>query len=73
MPYRKDPLYISATWGRIGAALLLLVATALQAAGYTFSLEAQEELFNAISTILGAGALILVTVSKVRESKKLNE
>jgi len=73
MPYRQDTTTISLLWGRIGAAVLLLIATVLQGFGYTFDLPAQEAVFDAVSAVLGGVALILVVISKVRESKKLNE
>jgi len=73
MPYRQDSTTFSLLWGRIGAAVLLLVAVALQAAGFTFAAEAQAAVFDAVSGILAGVALIQVTISKIRESKKLNE
>ena len=73
MPYRKDSNAVSLFWGRIGAAILLLISVALQGFGYTFGAEDQAAVYDAISSILAAGALIQITISKVRESRKVEE
>ena len=73
MPYRQDTTTVSLFWGRIGAAVLLLTSVALQGFGYTFGAEDQALVFDAISSVLAAGALIQITMSKVRESRKVKE
>ena len=73
MPYRKDPLYISAVWGRIGVAILLMVAFALGGAGFIFSEALQSQAYDAINMVLVGVGTILVIISKVRESKKVDE
>jgi len=73
MPYKQDTNTFSLFWGRIGAAILLLISVGLQGFGYTFGAEDQAMVFDAISSILAAGALIQITISKVRESRKVEE
>jgi len=73
MPYKQDTNTFSLFWGRIGAAILLLISVALQGFGYTFGAEDQALVFDAISSVLAAGALIQITMSKVRESRKVKE
>ena len=73
MPYKQDSNVVSLFWGRIGAAVLLLISVALQGFGYTFGAEDQAAVYDAISSILAAGALIQITISKVRESRKVEE
>jgi len=73
MPYRQDTTTVSLFWGRIGAAILLLISVGLQVFDYTFSPEDQAMVFDAISSVLAAVALIQITFSKIRESKKVNQ
>ena len=73
MPYKQDSNTVSLFWGRIGAAILLLISVALQGFGYTFGAEDQAAVYDAISSILAAGALIQVVISKVRESRKVDQ
>ena len=73
MPYKQDSSTVSLLWGRIGAAVLLLTSVALQGFGYTFGAEDQAAVYDAISSILAAGALIQVVISKVRESRKVDQ
>ena len=73
MPYKQDSNVVSLFWGRIGAAILLLISVALQGFGYTFGAEDQAAVYDAISSILAAGALIQVVISKVRESRKVDQ
>jgi len=73
MPYAKDSTGFSLLWGRIGAAVLLLAATGLSVLGYTFSTEAQADVYEAVASILAALALLQVAYSKIRESKKVDQ
>ena len=73
MPYKQDSNTVSLFWGRIGAAVLLLTSVALQGFGYTFGAEDQAAIYDAISSLLAAGALIQITMSKVRESRKVEK
>lgn len=73
MSYIKDPTIISVLWGRVGAAILALVAFGLGLLGYTLTPEDQAGLTTTISTILAGVAGVLAIVSKVRESKKAKE
>jgi hypothetical protein len=73
MPYRQDPYYASMLWGRIGSAILILTATVLQGFNFAFDFETQEVLFNHISLVLYNGGGILAVLSKIRESKKVEE
>lgn len=71
--YKKDSNIVSILWGRIGAAILLLAAVVLEGFGYTFGAEDQAAVYDAISTVLASGALVQVTVSKIRENKKVKK
>ena len=73
MPYKQDSNVVSLFWGRIGAAILLLISVGLQVFDYTFSPEDQAMVYDAISSVLAAVALIQITFSKIRESKKVKE
>jgi hypothetical protein len=73
MPYKKDPLYLSVTWGRIGATVLLMIAFALGGAGLVFSEALQSMAFDAINQILIGAGIILTIISKIRESKKIDQ
>ena len=73
MPYKQDSNTFSLFWGRIGAAILLLISVALQGFGYTFGAEDQAAVYDAISSVLAAVALIQITFSKIRESKKVDQ
>ena len=71
MPYRQDPYYISALWGRVGSAILILVATILQGFNFAFDFELQEAFFNHVSLVLYNAGGVLAIISKIRESKKV--
>lgn len=71
MDYIKDPTMVSVLWGRIGAAILALVAFALGIFGYTLTPEDQTSLATLIGSILTGLAGVLAIVSKVREKKKV--
>ena len=73
MPYKQDSSTVSLFWGRIGAAILLLISVGLQGFGYTFGAEDQAAVYDAISSVLAAVALIQITFSKIRESKKVDQ
>ena len=73
MPYKQDSNIVSLFWGRIGAAILLLISVGLQVFDYTFGPEDQAAVYDAISSVLAAVALIQITFSKVRESKKVDQ
>ena len=73
MPYKQDTNTFSLFWGRIGAGILLLISVGLQGFGYTFGAEDQAMVFDAISSVLAAVALIQITFSKIRESKKVDQ
>jgi membrane protein YdbS with pleckstrin-like domain len=71
--YQKDSNTVSLLWGRIGAAILLLISVALGSFGYTFAEEDQVAVYEAISTILASIAFFQVLISKIRESGKAKE
>jgi len=73
MPYKQDSNTVSLFWGRIGAAVLLMISVGLQVFDYTFSPEDQALAFDAISSVLAAVALIQITFSKIRESRKVDQ
>jgi membrane protein YdbS with pleckstrin-like domain len=71
--YQKDSNAVSLLWGRIGAAILLLLSVALGSFGYTFAEEDQVAVYEAVSTVLASVAFFQVVISKVRESGRTKE
>jgi high-affinity Fe2+/Pb2+ permease len=71
--YQKDSNKLSLLWGRIGAAVLLLISTALAGLGYTFGEAEQAAAFEAVASVLAALAVFPVVASKIRESKKVKQ
>lgn len=71
--YQKDSNKLSLLWGRIGAAVLLIVSAALAGFGYTFSEADQAATFKAVASVIAGLAFFPVTASKVRESKKVKD
>lgn len=71
MEYKKDSWIVSVIWGRIGAAILCIVAFVLGALGYTFAPEDIETTEALVTSVLSGIGGVLVIVSKVRESKKI--
>jgi len=69
--YQKDSWIVSVFWGRLGAAILALVAFVLGILGYGFSKEDQEAAFILITPILAGVGGILALISKIREGKKV--
>lgn len=68
--YQKDSWIVSMFWGRLGAAILALVAFLLGIWGYSLSKEDQEVAFTLISSILAGVGGLLAVISKIREGKK---
>lgn len=73
MPYRKDPWIVSIIWGRIGAAVLCMVALVLGLLGYTLTPEDQNAIVELIGKALPGVGGVLIIASKIRESKKTKE
>lgn len=69
--YVKDPTMLSLIWGRVGAAVLALVAFGLGLLGYSLTPEDQTTLSGIVGTVLAGIAGVLAIISKVRESKKV--
>ena len=73
MPYTKDPWIVSVIWGRLGAAILALLAFILGIVGYVFGPEDIEQAGGVITAILAGIGGMLALISKVRESKKADK
>lgn len=71
MDYQKDSWIVSVFWGRLGAAILGLLAFVLGILGYTFTQEAQTSAYALIMTIITGVGGVLALISKIRESKKV--
>jgi len=69
--YQKDSWIVSVFWGRLGAAILALVAFVLGILGYAFSKEDQEAAFLLITPVIAGVGGILALISKIREGKKV--
>jgi len=70
MDYQKDSWVISVFWGRLGAAILGLLAFILGIWGYSLTKEDQESAFALITAIITGVGGTLALISKIRESKK---
>uniref|UniRef100_A0A6M3LEE9 Uncharacterized protein n=1 Tax=viral metagenome TaxID=1070528 RepID=A0A6M3LEE9_9ZZZZ len=73
MSYIKDPVGLSLIWGRVGAAVLALIAFGLGIWGYTLSPEDQASAAELIGSIMAGVAGLFAIISKVREGKKAKE
>jgi len=65
----KDSWVASLVWGRIGAAVLVLVAAGLNLFGYQVSPEETTAAYELVAGILAGIGGILVLVSKIRERR----
>jgi len=65
----KDSWIASLVWGRIGAAVLVLVAAGLSLFGYQVSPEETTAVYELVASILGSIGGIMVIVSKIRERR----
>jgi len=68
--YQKDSWIVSVFWGRLGAAILGLLAFILGIWGYSLTKEDQESAFALITAIITGVGGTLALISKIRESKK---
>ena len=69
--YQKDSWIVSVFWGRLGAAILGLLAFVLGLWGYTLTKEDQDSAVVLITTIITGVGAVLALISKLRESKKV--
>uniref|UniRef100_A0A6H2A121 Uncharacterized protein n=2 Tax=viral metagenome TaxID=1070528 RepID=A0A6H2A121_9ZZZZ len=69
--YQKDSWIVSVFWGRLGAAILGLLAFVLGLWGYSLTKEDQDSAFVLITTIITGVGAFLALISKLRESKKV--
>ena len=69
--YQKDSWIVSVFWGRLGAAILGLLAFVLGLWGYTLTKEDQDSAFVLITTIITGVGGVLALISKIRETKKV--
>lgn len=67
---KTDSWAASLVWGRVGAAVLALLAFVLGLLGYTLSADDQQNLNELIMAVIAGTGGILALVSKIRESKK---
>ena len=72
---KTDKFWMSAIWGRVGAALILIVGTVLQSLGIEVTQDQMDgansvigDLINNVHIVIAAA---MVLISKLRESKKL--
>lgn len=68
---KTDSLAASLIWGRIGAAVLALVAFILGLFGYSMSADEQAAAVSLIGAIITAIAGALALVSKIRERSRV--
>jgi len=71
MSYKKDPWIVSVVWGRIGAAVLALLAFVLGIFGYSMGMEDVGSANQLITAIIAGVGGILALISKIRETKKI--
>jgi ABC-type nickel/cobalt efflux system permease component RcnA len=65
----KDSWIASLVWGRIGAAVLVLIAAGLSLFGYSISPEETNMAYELIAGILAGIGGIMALVSKIRERR----
>jgi hypothetical protein len=68
--HMNDTLIISLLRGRVGAAVLAIVAAALGSYGITLSDANQAEIINAVAVLVSIGSGVFAAWSKAREGKK---
>ena len=73
MAYTKDPWIVSALWGRIGAAVLALLAFVLGIFGYSMGPEDVSTATKLITALFAGIGGLLALISKIRETKKVKE
>jgi len=71
--YEKDSWVVSALWGRIGAAVLALLAFVFGIFGYSMGAEDVGSANEVITAILTGVAGLLALISKIRETKKVKD
>jgi ABC-type nickel/cobalt efflux system permease component RcnA len=67
---KTDSFAASLIWGRIGAAILALMAFGLTMLGVDFSAADQATVFEIVSGILAGIAGVLAIISKLREQRR---
>ena len=67
---KSDSFAASLIWGRIGAAVLALLAFGLSMFGVNFSPDDQSIIYETISGILAGVAGVLAIISKLREQRR---
>ena len=65
----KDSWIASLIWGRIGAAVLVLIAAGLSLFGYSVSPEETNLAYELVAGILAGVGGILALISKIREQR----
>jgi ABC-type nickel/cobalt efflux system permease component RcnA len=73
MATQTDSFVASLIWGRVGAAVLALVAFVLGLFGYQLGLEDQSAAVEIVSSTLAGIAGVMALVSKIRETKKVKQ
>jgi len=71
--YSKDTLVVTILWGRVGSAILGLVAFVLGLCGYALAPEDLDRIEPLIGSILAGLAGVLAIASKLRESRKVKD
>ena len=66
----KDSMWSSLIKGRLGAAVLSLVALVLAGWGYTLSEDIQAQILDALVVFASGISTVYALWSKIRESKK---
>ena len=69
--FKFDSVGASAIWGRVAAGIGMVVSVGLQYYGYDFAPEAQQDVVEIGSTVIGLLAAGAAIYSKVKESKKI--
>ncbi len=73
MPYRKDPLWLSTVWGRVGSVVLSVLGAILMILGVPFTEADQQELHSNIGALMAGAGGLLAFISKYREKRKAEE
>ncbi len=73
MPYRKDPLWLSTIWGRVGSFVLSVLGVILMLFGVPFTDADMGELDKNIGALMAGAGGLLAFISKYREKRKAEE
>lgn len=67
---KRDSFLLSALWGRLGGAILLMAAFFLKPKGYDIGEEERAAINEIITALIALGGSGMIVASKIREKRK---